>query len=59
MENWQFIDKVFSEEEAELIKKRMEKSGFDLKVESRKSFGEMPCWDVYAKTNNPSERISV
>ena len=56
MENWDTFDTVFSEEEAEILKSRMEKSGYEVKVVPRNTAGEMQCWDIFIRNKAPMER---
>lgn len=50
MSDWDTFDTVFSEEEAEILKGRMEKAGFEVRVVPRKTTsGEMQCWDIFIR----------
>ena len=57
MSDWDTFDTVFSIEEAELLKGRMEKSGFEVMIVPRKTTsGEMPCWDIFIRPNTSINR---
>lgn len=49
MENWEFVDTVYSEEEAKRIKANMERSGYLVKVEYHKTPSEIPSWWILVK----------
>ncbi len=53
MKDWDSFETVYSIGEAEILKKRMEQSGFEVLIVPRNTSGEMPCWDIY--TRQPSK----
>jgi len=58
MSDWDTFDTVFSEKEAEILKDRMERAGFEVWVKPRNTTsGEMPCWDIFIRNRTPMERV--
>ena len=49
MAEWEFVDTIYSEEEARRVKANMERSGYVVKVEPRKTPSEIPCWWILVK----------